>query len=187
MVSLASLWLPIVLSTILVFFAAFLAWVVLPHHRKDFRPLPDQDALLAEMRARQLAPGQYALPHTLDREEMATDAFREKVRAGPTGFLYLRDPAKHLAMGSRLTQAFVYYLVLGLFVAYIGYVTLPPGTAYLTVFRVTGTAAFLGHCGALFPRSIFFGVSWSMTWKEVADGILYALLTAGTFAWLWPG
>lgn len=187
MVSLASLWLPVLLSAILVFFASFVAWVVLPHHRRDFRVLPDQDALLAQMRARDLTPGMYALPHTHDRKEVETEAFKEKVRAGPAGFLYLRDPARHLAMGIPLTQAFVHYLVLGVFVAYIGYVTLPAGTEYLTVFRVTGTAALLGHCGALIPRSVFFGFSWSTTWKEVADGIVYALLTAGVFAWLWPG
>jgi hypothetical protein len=27
---------------------------------------------------------------------------------------------------------------------------------------------------------------WSMTFKEVIDGLVYGLLTAGTFGWLWP-
>lgn len=55
------------------------------------------------------------------------------------------------------------------------------------MFRVTGTAALLAHCGALFPRSIWFGFSWRMTWMETVDGLVYALLTAGVFGWLWPG
>jgi hypothetical protein len=27
---------------------------------------------------------------------------------------------------------------------------------------------------------------WSMTFKHVFDGLVYALLTAGVFGWLWP-
>jgi hypothetical protein len=35
-------------------------------------------------------------------------------------------------------------------------------------------------------NSIWKGQPWSMTIKEVIDGLVYALLTAGTFGWLWP-
>jgi hypothetical protein len=27
---------------------------------------------------------------------------------------------------------------------------------------------------------------WGTTIKEVIDGLVYGLLTAGTFGWLWP-
>jgi len=27
---------------------------------------------------------------------------------------------------------------------------------------------------------------WGSTLKSMADGLVYAMLTAGTFAWLWP-
>jgi len=34
--------------------------------------------------------------------------------------------------------------------------------------------------------AIWRGQTWSMTIKEVIDGLVYGLLTAGTFGWLWP-
>jgi hypothetical protein len=37
-----------------------------------------------------------------------------------------------------------------------------------------------------FVNSIWKGQTWSMSIKEVIDGLVYAALTAATFAWLWP-
>ena len=34
--------------------------------------------------------------------------------------------------------------------------------------------------------SIWKGQPWSATLKSVFDGLLYALVTAGVFGWLWP-
>ena len=36
-------------------------------------------------------------------------------------------------------------------------------------------------------ESIWKGQSWSTTLKFVFDGLVYGLLTAGVFGWLWPG
>lgn len=44
------LWLPILCSTVIVFFASFLAWMVLPHHKKDVNVLPDENALLEQLK-----------------------------------------------------------------------------------------------------------------------------------------
>ena len=63
---------------------------------------------------------------------------------------------------------------------------LPIGTSYLRVFQIVGTTAFLGYAGALVQQSIWYGRSWSMTIRTMLDGLLYALLTAGVFGWLWP-
>jgi hypothetical protein len=49
-----------------------------------------------------------------------------------------------------------------------------------------GTAAFLAYGLANLSNSIWKGQTWSMTIKEVIDGLVFALLTAGTFGWLWP-
>jgi hypothetical protein len=35
-------------------------------------------------------------------------------------------------------------------------------------------------------NSIWKAQPWSNTIKEVIDGLIYAMLTAGTFGWLWP-
>jgi len=54
------------------------------------------------------------------------------------------------------------------------------------VFRVVGTAAILGHAVGSLQDSIWKGVRWGVTAKFVFDGVVYGLVTAGTFAWLWP-
>jgi hypothetical protein len=89
-------------------------------------------------------------------------------------------------MGKYLAMWFVFCLVIGVFAAYLAGRTLGPGTEYLTVFRVTGTVAFLGYAVGQATNSIWMGVTWSSTLKHVFDGLVYALLTAGVFGWLWP-
>jgi len=81
---------------------------------------------------------------------------------------------------------FVFCLIIGLFVAYLTGRTLPFGANYLVVFRVAGTAGFLGYGLGHISDGIWKGQPWSATIKEVIDGLIYGLLTAGTFGWLWP-
>ncbi len=63
---------------------------------------------------------------------------------------------------------------------------LGPGANYLHVFRFAGATAFLGYAGALSQMSIWYRRAWSLTIKSSFDGLIYGLLTAGTFGWLWP-
>jgi len=72
------------------------------------------------------------------------------------------------------------------FAAYMAGRALPPGTIYLQVFRFIGATAFIGYTLALWQMSIWYRRSWSLTIKATIDGLVYALLTAGTFGWLWP-
>ncbi len=56
----------------------------------------------------------------------------------------------------------------------------------LLTYRVTGTAAFLAYGLGHLSDGIWKGQTWGATLKEVIDGLVYGLLTAGTFGWLWP-
>jgi hypothetical protein len=85
-----------------------------------------------------------------------------------------------------LVQWFVYCLLIGFFVAYLAAHTVCFGAKYPAVFRVVGTAAFLAYGLGHVSDGIWEGQTWSMTIKEVIDGLVYGLLTAGTFGWLWP-
>ena len=76
--------------------------------------------------------------------------------------------------------------MIGVFAGYVAGRALPPGAHYLQVFRFAGATAFTSHVLALWPMSIWYRRSWSLTLKATFDGLLYALLTAGTFGWLWP-
>jgi hypothetical protein len=81
---------------------------------------------------------------------------------------------------------FGYCLIIGVFVGYLAGHTVVPGAPYRHVFRVAGTAAFLAYGVGILSNGIWKGQPWSMVLKEAFDGLVYGLLTAGTFGWLWP-
>ena len=184
MVFLTDLWLPIVLSAVIVFIASSIMHMVLPYHRSDYRQLPDEDKLLAALRTFGLKPGLYHFPFCTHKE-MKSPAIQEKFKQGPVGFITL-FPSGPPAMGKFLILWFVYSLIIGFFVAYLTGHTVKHGEPYPAVFRVAGTAAFLAYGLGNLSNGIWKGQPWGMTIKEVIDGLIYGLLTAGTFGWLWP-
>lgn len=185
MVLLAELWMPIAVATVLVFFASFMAWMVLPHHRSDWKRVPDEDGLVKELRRQGAGQGQYSFPHCESPAAMKDQAWQAKMKEGPTGMLIVNAPGGP-AMGKSLTLYFFYCLVISTVTAYVAGRTLGPGAHYLAVFRVAGTVAMLAYAGAVPVGAIWFGRSWSSALKEILDGIVFGLLTAGAFGWLWP-
>ncbi|HVS03987.1 MAG TPA: hypothetical protein VMT16_14570 [Thermoanaerobaculia bacterium] len=185
MVSIPSLWAPIVLSAVLVFVVSSIVHMALAYHRSDYRPLPREGEALDMLRGLGLAPGLYTFPHCESPKEMGTPEMLAKYERGPVGLLTVL-PSRPPAMGKHLAAWFVYCLVIGVFVAYLAGRTLAPGTEYLEVFRVAGTAALMAYGLGYLVLPIWWGQPWATTLKHVFDGLLYALVTAGAFAWLWP-
>lgn len=185
MVALTALWLPIVLSAVFVFAASAIAHMVLTYHRTDFKKLPGEDKVLEALRGANLAPGAYAFPHMSSAKEMGSPAMLEKYKQGPVGIAMVL-PSGPPSLGKNLGLWFGYCLVVGVFVAYIAGRTLSAGTEYLAVFRITGAVAFLGFAAGDLVDTIWKGQPWSTTIKGVFDGLIYSLLTAGVFGWLWP-
>ncbi len=184
MAFLAALWLPILLSAIIVFVASSIMHMLLPYHRSDYQPLPDEDKVLAALRAAGLKRGLYIFPFCTHKE-MKSPAMVEKYKQGPVGMMTV-FPSGPPAMPKFLGLWFVYCLLISFFVAYLTGHTVAPGANYLVVFRVAGCAAFLAYGLGHISNGIWKGQTWSMTIKEVIDGLIYGLLTAGTFGWLWP-
>lgn len=185
MVYLSSLWLPIAVAAVLVFIASSILHMVLRYHRTDYSKLPDEGKLLAAMRQAGVGPGNYHFPHCADPKQMGSPEMVEKFKQGPIGLLNVL-PSGPPTMGKHLAFWFVYCLVIGVFVAYLTGRTQGPGAEYLAVFRVAGATAFLGYAGAAAQESIWKGQTWSTTIKNLFDGLIYGLLTAGVFGWLWP-
>jgi hypothetical protein len=184
MVSLTALWLPIILAAVVVFIASSIMHMILPYHRSDCDPLPDEDKVLATLRTGDLKPGYYMFPFGTHKT-MNTPEMKERFVRGPVGTMTIR-PSGPIVMGKFLGQWFVYCLVVGFFTAYLTGHTVAPGTDYLQVFRVAGTAAFMAYGLGSLANGIWKGQPWGMTIKEVIDGLVYGLLTAGVFGWLWP-
>src|SRR4029434_5319234 len=185
MIPLTALWLPILLSAVIVFFASFIMHMVLSYHKSDYRRLPDEGRVTDAMRGAGVAPGPaYFFPYC-SFKEMKSAPVIEKMKRGPVGFFTVL-PSGPPAMGKNLAQWFLYCLVISIFAAYLSGRLLAPGTAFLQVVRVVGTVAWLGYGAAHAQESIWSGRSLLVTLKHLFDSVIFALLTAGTFAWLWP-
>ena len=184
MVPLTALWLPILLSAVIVFVASSIMHMLLPYHRSDYQQLPEEDKLLAALRAAGLKPGLYHFPFCTHKD-MKSPASMEKYKQGPVGLLTV-VPNGPPAMPKYLGMWFAYCLIIGFFVAYLTGRTVAPREQYLVVFRVAGTAAFLAYGLGNLSNGIWKGQPWGVTMKEVIDGLIFGSLTAGTFGWLWP-
>jgi hypothetical protein len=185
MVSLTSLWLPILLSAVIVFIASSVIHMAPLWHKNDFPSVPQEAALLSAVRPLALPPGDYFIPRASGMEEMRTPEFKEKMKQGPVIVMTVL-PNGPIAMNRSLFQWFLFLIVVGVFSAYIAGRTLPAGTHYMRVFQVVGATTFIAYSLALCELSIWYRRSWSLTLKGWLDGLIYGLLTAGTFGWLWP-
>ncbi|MFQ5604202.1 MAG: hypothetical protein ACE5HS_13125 [bacterium] len=185
MVSILSLWLPILLSAVIVFAVSSIIHMLLAYHRPDFGKLPAEDDVMDALRKFDIPPGDYVMPCAGSPKVMYSPEFIEKTTKGPVAFLTV-IPSGPPSMGGSLVQWFAYSIVVSLFAAYLTARAVGPTEDYLTVFRFAGTTAFAGYSLALLQNSIWYKRNWRATLKSVFDGLIYALFTAGTFGWLWP-
>ncbi len=185
MVTLGALWQPIILSAILVFILSAIIHMVLKYHNSDYRPFANEDAVRAAIRAGNPSPAQYVIPYCAEMKDMEKPEVKQKYIDGPIAVINIK-PNGAFTMGPTLGQWFVFILVVSFFVAYVAVHTIPAGTPYLEVFRVVGAVAFLAYAFGQIPAAIWMGKPWAVAIKEAFDGLLYGLVTAGTFGWLWP-
>ena len=184
MVDLVALWLPILVSAILVFLASSLVHMVLPFHRSDYGKVPSEDAVMDALRPFNIVPGDYLVPCP-GSPAARTPEYVAKMKKGPVILMTVMQ-AGEMRMGGRLAAWFVFCIIVGIFSAYLTSRALPAGAPYMEVFRFAGTVAFVGYAVALWENTIWYSRAWTTTLKSTVDGLVYALLTGGAFGWLWP-
>jgi len=184
MTGLSSLWLPILVSAVFVFIGSSILHMAIPWHKSDYLPLPGEDKVLDAFRTWGVPPGDYMAPRPSSRAGMKSPDFVEKMKKGPVLILTVIPGGGSFA--SNLALWFCYSLVISFFAAYITGRAVGPGESYLHVFRFAGATAFIGYSAALWQMAIWYRRSWLTTFKSTVDGLIYGLLTAGTFGWLWP-
>ena len=185
MVPILSLWLPILLSALLVFVVSAILHMVLSYHWNDFASVPRETEVMTALRPFDIPPGEYFMPRPASQKEMGSPEHAKKLEEGPVMFMTVIETGPP-RMGKALAGWFVYCLVVSLFAAYIAGRALPAGADYLEVFRFAGCTAFVGYALALWQNTIWYKRAVSTTLKANLDGLIYALLTAGVFGWLWP-
>ena len=182
------LWLPVVASTVLVFVASSVIHMVVQWHKSEYGKLANEDEVRTAVRASGASPGLYVLPHCPDMKSLQTPEMQKKFTEGPIAFITLKQPGPP-KMGGALVMWFVFILVVTAIAAYVAQKTLAPFAADLTfmrICRVVGAVTFLAYVGGTIQNGIWMGKPWSAVAKEVADGAIYAAITALAFGWLWP-
>ena len=184
---LTELWLPIVLSAVIVFFASAVLWMALPLHKKDFIAPPDEASIQNAVTTHGFKPGQYYIPWCNHGGGGHKDpAFIERMKRGPWVMLTVMHQAPNF--GRSLLQWFIYQLIICAIIAYAAWAAIGhrPELEYLYVFQVVGSIALLAQAGMCVQDSIWKGSSWKQSLTKLIDGVVYALLIAGVFAWRWP-
>ena len=184
-VSLLALWMPILLGTLLAWMASAMIHMLLKYHNSDYQPLSNEDEVAAAIRAGNPGLGIHNLPYCGDMSQMGSPEMQAKFKQGPVAFVTVFASGMP-PMGKLIGQQIVYFLIGGVFIAYCASLALPAGADYLSVFRFVATVGFLAFGWAVIPFSIWFGHLWSMSAKYLFDALVYGLLFAGAFAWLWP-
>lgn len=182
---LVELWLPILLSAVFVFIWSSIVHMVIKWHASDCLQLDGEAEILTAIRAQNIQRGEYMFPYCADMKAMDSEEMQTKMNQGPIGFMTIM-PNGQWPMGKSLLQWFLYTLLVGIFIACAAHYTLDYGSDYSVVFHFVAVVAALPYAISNIPGSIWKGMPWKSNLKFVVDGIIYALLTAGTFAWLWP-
>ena len=179
-----TLWLPIVATTIALFFCSFLSWMVLELHAKDWQKLDDEDAFIDRVRESNIAQGNYMFPGAANNKEMQNEAYQTKYKNGPRGIMTVLPEAN---MGKNLGLTIVYFFVCSCTFGYLANFALKPGddpgADFVTIFRFVATIALLTFSASIVQHSIWFR---NRITGHIIESIAYCLIAGVIFAALWP-
>jgi len=185
MTALSTLILPILLSAVGVFLLSSVIHMVTGWHKNDYLKLPNEDQVRAALRPLGIPPGDYMVPRPATSQEMRTPEFVEKVKQGPVLVVTVL-PNGIMSMTTQLIMWFLYSAIVSTFAAYMAGHALHPAAPPRAIFRFVGLTAFIGYAVALWQMSIWYRRSWGTTFRATVDAVLYGVVTAFVFVWLWP-
>lgn len=180
-----SLWLPILVSAVLVFFASFVTWALLPFHGAEYKAIPDEEFFQDALAQRNVASGEYMVPFAgCKSERMKDPAFLERMKTHPMAHVRVWRGMPN--MGRNMALTFVVMLIVSALVAYLTSQTVMFGADASRVFQISALVALMGYAFGGMPNGIWFGKSGRAFVLDFIDAIAYALITGAVFAWLWP-
>jgi hypothetical protein len=185
MLSPFTLWLPILVSAVLVFVISSVIHMLSPWHKSDYPRLPNEDAVMDALRPLGIPEGEYMAPRPASRQDMRSAEFAERFKRGPV-FILTMMPGGTMSMGRNLGLWFIYIVVVAGFAGHVAQ-AVQPGTDFEhRIFHTAALASFMGYSFALWQMSIWYRRPWLTTIKATVDGLIYALVTGAVFVWLWP-
>jgi len=159
--------------------------MLLKYHNHDYKELNNEDEVSSALRNGTPSPGLYTMPYCVDMKAMGEESMQQKFDKGPVAMISV-FPNGMPPMGKLLGQQIIFFLSACFLIAYIGTLALPAGADYMQVFRFVAAASFAIFGWGVIPFSIWYGHPWMNTARFLLDALIYALVIAGTFAWLWP-
>jgi len=175
-----ALWLPTLLSAIVLFFLSFLSWMVLQLHKQDWKKLESEEEVLTLLRQHDVPLGSYMIPGCDDPKEMQSEEYQKKYSEGPRGVMTL-FPAVN--MGRNLLLTFLLFLLTSFTLGYLASIAFAPGASFMTVFRFIATGGLLAYLISIVQHSVWFRCRIV---GHVVEAIVYSLVTGAIFASLWP-
>ena len=179
------LWLPILVSAVVVFIVSSVIHMLTPWHKNDFPPLPNEEGVMDALRPFNIPPGDYHFPRPKSRADLGSAEYAERRSKGPVVLMTVM-PSGPMSMSGNLAGWFLYALVISVFAAHFA----PhPGAGPVSshyLFHQVALAAFGGYTLALWQMTIWYRRAWNLTLKATVDGLIYGVLTGLVFVWLWP-
>jgi hypothetical protein len=185
MTGMHALWIPMLLSTVFIFVASTIIHMFSPWHKNDYPRIPREDEVRDALRPLAIPPGDYMVPRPMGMSEMKSPEFLAKMNDGPVFVVTVR-PNGMGSMARPLILWLIYILVVSHFAAFVAGRALPLGAPADRIRLFTGVTSFLGYSAGLWQMSIWYHRSSLTSLKSTVDGVIYAAITAFTFAWLWP-
>lgn len=185
MIPIVSLWLPILVSAVVVFIASSIVHMALGYHRRDWQRVPAEEEVMASLRQYQIPPGDYLMPYPYPPAVANSPEFKARAEQGPRA-TFTVIPSEPQSMVKSLVLWFLYSMVVALFAGYVAGVVLAQGTGFMLVFRITSTVAFAGFALAHWQETIWYSRNLGTTLRNTLDALIYSLLIGGVFGWLWP-
>jgi hypothetical protein len=179
----ALLWLPILLSAVVVFALSAASHMLAPWRKNEVGHIPGQQAVQAAVR--DLPPGQYAFPADPDPKQRATRQSMERWAAGPSGWLTM-VPRGPMGMGRNMALSFLVNVAVALLAAYVAAFTLGEAPGRLTILRLVSTVGVLSYGVAQIYFSIWYARPWKAYAADLLDAVVQAFAMAAVFACLWP-
>jgi hypothetical protein len=183
--TLLSLWLPILLSAVVVFIVSSLIHMVIKWHSPDYHGFANEDAVRAAIRAGNPAPGRYVMPACKEMKEMGGAAMQQKYREGPVAHVTV-GPNGPPVLGKFLGQWFVLSLLISAVAAYLAVRLIGTGHDHArAVAKLVGAVSFVAYGFGTLQESIWMMRPWASSAKYLLDAAIYAVSSALVFYCLW--
>ena len=183
--TLAALWLPILLSAVVVFVISSLVHMVFKYHASDYGTVANEEAIRAAVNTNPPAPGRYVIPHCKDMKDMSSPEMLKKYQEGPVMHFTIL-PKGMPNMGKYLGLWFVWSLVIAAVAGWLTAKVYGVGVPPLGAAKFFAVVTFIAHGFGTITESIWVGRPWSSSAKYVLDAALYAVGSGAVVYWLWP-